>query len=190
MTFHPNMPTLWALFSLCCAAAAPAAAAERLPATLVATAVSAQPALAEAALDVQLLAARRVASVADYAAEPGARRLHISVRENISVERVGRALTRTLSMRELRKNPQALLQLGTAFSERQRFQRGDVLVFEHLPGQALRLFINGTPAAEALGDATLMNVLARAWVEAPEATATAAPPTLTTLATLRLPAGR
>ncbi|MDP2007118.1 MAG: hypothetical protein Q8K45_15680 [Rubrivivax sp.] len=166
-----------ASFWACTTAQAVAADPLPLPATLVATPTKAQPLLAAAALELQLLAGRRVADVVGFAAEAGTRRLHFSVREDTTAERVGVALTRTLQLADLRSNAPALLQLGTAFSRHQRFLRGDTIVFEQQPGQALRLFINGTPAAEALGDASLMNVLARAWV-APAAVA------------LRQPAGR
>ena len=167
-THHPMARFAAALLWACClapAGAAPAAAAvARLPATLVATDASTPPALMAVGLRLQLLAARSLGGVGEFSREPGAKRLHFVVQRTVSAEHVGLALTRALRVESLSSNAPALVQLGLAFGSHRQFVAGDTLVFEQLPGQALRLFIKQAPAAEALGDARLMDVLVRAWV--------------------------
>lgn len=151
--------------SACGLCAAQAAVAEvALPATLVATTATVPQALHRAELRLQLLASRPLGSSKDFLSEPGPKRLHFSVLREVSADKVGQALTRQLQLAALSVNAPALLQLGAAFGSRRTFAAGDTLVFELLPGQALRLFINQAPAAEALGDARLMDVLVRSWV--------------------------
>lgn len=144
-------------------ATAPAMAAEAAPAALVATSITAQPAVAAAGLQLQLLAGQPVKSAEAFMANKGERRLHLVVQRDVESERIGVALARALAGTPVSTQLSAMAQLGAAFAGRRSFVRGDTIIFELRPGQEMRLLINKTAFGYVDGGERLLETMVRAW---------------------------
>lgn len=121
-----------------------------------------------AVVDVGLYAAAPVASRAEYASSTGTRCLRLVLQREMSSDLIGRLLMRDLEQAsdriEVSRHVSSLLKIGDAFAARKRLAAGESISFEFVPAQGTRLLIDGKPASDFIGDASLFAVLMRPWL--------------------------
>lgn len=95
---------------------------------------------------------RRASSLEEILAQPGARRLHITLLRDVDADEIGRSFSRgvedNLDRTERARLVPSLLRMGQIFFTQKHLSKGDTVVIDWVPGQGTLVSIKGMPTGD------------------------------------------
>ena len=115
-----------------------------------------------------LYLARKAATPEDAFAQPGAKRISVTMLREIDAGELGRLFTRgvedNLEKASVARLIPGLLRMSQIFSEHKRLQAGDGFTLDWVPGVGTVVSVNGVPQGEAFKEPEFYLALMRIWL--------------------------
>lgn len=111
---------------------------------------------------------RKAATPEEALAQPGPKRISITMLRDIDANELGRLFTRGVEenspRQELGQLVPGLLRMGQMFADQKQLKAGDVFYVDWLPGKGSQVVVKGVPQGEPIREPAFFNALLRIWL--------------------------
>ncbi len=115
-----------------------------------------------------LYLARKADTVEEVLAEPGPKRVAITMLRDIDANELGRLFTRGVEDNspkgEMSQLIPGLLRMGQMFAEQKQLKAGDSFMVDWIPGSGSLVTVRGVPQGEPIKEQAFFNALLRIWL--------------------------
>lgn len=111
---------------------------------------------------------RKAATPEEALAQPGPKRISITMLRDIDANELGRLFIRGVEenspRQELGQLVPGLLRMGQMFADQKQLKAGDVFYVDWLPGKGSQVVVKGVPQGEPIREPAFFNALLRIWL--------------------------